>query len=94
MFDVHIPARQLTTKQDKMLKLRIAELTAPCSDNGVNFIQTKRLDLIKSSLADSLYECIADMPLAKVYRHRAFQAQKPVLLVSCHIDSIYEEYYA
>lgn len=77
-----------------MLNSRIAELTVPCSDDGNSFIHTERLDLIRSSLADSIYECIAGMPLAKLYRHRDFCTGKPAMLISCHIDSIYDEYHA
>jgi hypothetical protein len=77
-----------------MLSTRIIQLTVPSSDDGEEFIRTDRLDLIRQALANSEYSCFADLPLAKVYRHQAFESGNPVILVSCHIDSVYSEYYA
>jgi acetylornithine deacetylase/succinyl-diaminopimelate desuccinylase-like protein len=72
----------------------ISQLTVPSSDDGKKFIRTDRLDLITQALRDSNYNCLADLPLAKIYSHRDFQTDKPAILVSCHIDSVYEEYFA
>ena len=55
--------------------------------------RTERLDLIKQVLRDSNYSCLADLPLAKVYSRKDFRADKPAILVSCHIDSVYGEYF-
>jgi hypothetical protein len=77
-----------------MILDRINQLTAPSSDDGKKFIRTERLDLITQALRKSDYNCLADLPLAKVYHHRDFQLGKPSILVSCHIDSVYSEYFA
>ncbi len=76
-----------------MITERIFQLTVPSSDNGKKFIHTYRLDSIMGALTDSEYECLGDMPLAKVYRHQDFQPNKPNILVSCHIDSLYGTYF-
>lgn len=73
---------------------RIIQLTIPCADDGDVFTQTERLHLIQDILSDTPYECWADQPLAKIYRHANYQPHKPVILVSSHIDSLYGEYYA
>ena len=72
----------------------ISQLTVPSSDDGKKFIRTERLDLIRQALRDSNYSCLADLPLAKIYSHQKFQSDKPSILVSCHIDSVYGEYFA
>jgi hypothetical protein len=72
----------------------ISKFTVPSSDDGKKFIRTERLDLIRQALGDSDYICLADLPLAKIYSHQNFQSDKPSILVSCHIDSVYGEYFA
>lgn len=77
-----------------MLSTRIIQLTIPSSDDGEEFIRTDRLDLIRKTLEHSKYECFADLPLAKIYCHRDFRADKAIVLVSCHIDSLYSKFSA
>ena len=79
---------------NKRIFSRISRLTVPFSDDGKKFIRTDRLALITEALRDSDYNCLADLSLAKVYNHRDFQSGKPSILVSCHIDSVYGEYFA
>lgn len=76
------------------LTSRIIEITEPCSDNGKKFVETRRLDTIRRLLALSAYTCLADLPLAKIYSHSGFDRAKPAVLISCHIDSVYEAYHA
>jgi hypothetical protein len=78
----------------KIITKRIFQLTVPSADDGYKFIRTDRLDLILDILKGSEYECYGDMPLAKVYRHQNFQVKAPNILVSCHIDSLYNENFA
>ena len=80
--------------ENKRMVSRIIQLTVPSSDDGKKFVRTDRVDLITQALRDSNYNCLADLPLAKVYKHRDFQLGKPSMLVSCHIDSVYGEYFA
>lgn len=77
-----------------MIPSRIIQLTVPSSDNGQAFVHTERLHLITRALTDSTYQQLDDMPLAKVYRHQNFQKNSPILLISCHIDSVYDDYFA
>ena len=77
-----------------MLASRIAQLTVPCSDDGARFVTTNRLDLIQRALLESQHECVADLPLAKIFQHRHFQKVDATILVSCHIDSCYRKYFA
>jgi len=78
----------------KILPSRIIQLTVPCSDNGERFTRTDRLDLIQKTVANLEYDVLGDWPLAKVYRHRAFQPDRSAILISSHIDSLYDDYYA
>jgi len=77
-----------------MITKRIIQLTVPSIDNGTKFIRTERLDLIIKALKNSEYECLADLPLSKLYRHKKFKTNQPCLLLSCHIDSVYKIYFA
>jgi len=70
----------------------ICRATVRCEDNGTVFTKTERLDWIRDQLGASVYSCYAELPLARIYAHRDFQAELPFVLVSCHVDSIYETY--
>lgn len=76
-----------------MISSRINQLTVPSTDDGKEFIRTDRLNLIMHALGNSSYVCLADLPLAKVYSRQDFQPGKPAILISCHIDSVYGEYF-
>lgn len=69
-------------------------MTRPCVDDGDAFTQRDRLDHIFASLKNSEYECCADLDLAKVFRRRGFDPGLPFVLVSSHVDSLYENYFA
>jgi hypothetical protein len=70
------------------------ELAVPCSDNGRHFVEVERLKLIEQMLSGSDYVRLGDLPLAKVYGHRRLVRGRAIILVSCHIDSLYDSYYA
>jgi hypothetical protein len=71
----------------------ITELTIPCTDDGENFIDTSRLDLIQQMLSSSSYSCLDERPLAKIYKHTDFSDLHSFVVISCHIDSVYDEYF-
>ena len=73
---------------------RVLDLTIPCSDDGTKFVCTDRLDRIRSLLADSTYVPMGNLPLAYVFQHCRFQIDRPALLISNHIDSVYSKYFA
>jgi hypothetical protein len=80
--------------ETRMISTRIAQLTVPSYDNGCQFIRTDRLVMIKNLLAESKYHCLAEKPLAKVYCHQDFGANRPTILISCHIDSVYNAFFS
>jgi hypothetical protein len=75
------------------LSQRIADLTIPCTDNGHHFICTERIDVIATMLRSSLYGLVGDLPLVRIYQHRDFRADRPLVIVSAHIDSQYSRYW-
>jgi hypothetical protein len=66
----------------------------PCADDGRRFVVDDRLRRITRELTDSRYSLLADLPLAKLYGHREFREDSGLLLVSCHVDSLYDNYFA
>ena len=72
---------------------RIAELTIPSADNGERFYRRERLEKIEQLLEQSPYRPAWQQPLARIYRHHRFQNDAPALLLSCHIDSLYDHYH-
>ena len=72
---------------------RLKRLTVPSADDGVRFVRTERLERIRSTLNGSLYCGMGDVPLALVYGHREYQPTRPTILISNHIDSVYENYF-
>ncbi len=77
-----------------MILSQILKLTIPCSDNGVCFTQTDRLDSIQAVLSHSEYDILENQSLARIYHHHHFQPDRPTILISTHIDSLYTNYYA
>ena len=75
------------------LASRIGQFTVPNADDGEMFLETARLELIRESLAASAYHPLADLPLSKIYKHAEFRGSRPLILLSCHIDSIYKTYH-
>ena len=78
---------------NERLEQIIRDTTIPCTDNGVVFTNTARLDFIQNTLSTSNYSCFAEPPLARLYKHKNFRDSCPFIVISCHIDSIYESYY-
>ena len=71
----------------------IHDLTIPCADNGHEFIRTDRISRIAELLTASSYLLLDQLPLAFVWKHRDFNPDLPVVLVSSHIDSLYTRYH-
>ena len=68
----------------------VKELTIPCRDNRSLFTETQRIDYIDKALRSSCYVLIANSPpLARIYKHSRFSENRPFILISCHIDSVY-----
>ncbi len=78
--------------EEKLIN-RIQELTILCTDDGREFVRTDRLDITERLLAGTDYSPLATAPLARVYAHKDFQADRPMVLVSNHVDSIYYNHF-
>lgn len=77
-----------------MLFQRIRDLTVPSADDGRAFVEFARLDRIAALLQNSCYRSLANRPLARIYSHQNCNPDEPYILISCHIDSLYERYFA
>jgi len=73
---------------------QVVNLTVPCADDGCRFVCRDRLDIITTELEGSRYVLLDNRPLAYVYRHMEYDPAKPTLLISNHIDSLYDQYFA
>jgi len=78
---------------DQLLTL-VHGLTLPSRDNQQEFTETQRLETLQRLLATTPYQLRFEAPLAKVYALPTFEADKPFVLVSAHIDSVYESYHS
>lgn len=65
-------------------------LTVESKDNGEIFTQTRRLEQIKSLLQHSPYEVLYEGKLSIIYGKKAVTPAKARLLVSSHIDTVYD----
>jgi hypothetical protein len=71
----------------------LKKVNAPSRDNGQCFVETERLNSIKRILADSVYTLLKDGGVSFIYQHKRRKENKPAVLVSCHIDSLYSKYH-
>lgn len=65
-------------------------VTVDCKDDGENFVVPDRVAVIESLLDKSDYKVIAREPLALVYAKRELSAGDSVVLVSAHVDCLYD----
>ena len=65
-------------------------VTVDCKDDGENFVVSDRVAVIEGLLVKSDYKIIAREPLALMYAKRELSAGDSVVLVSSHIDSVYD----
>ena len=70
----------------------LEKVNTPSRDNGQCFIESERLDHIKKFLTDSNYALLKSDGLSFIYRHKRHEKNKPSILISCHIDSLYSKY--
>jgi antitoxin component of RelBE/YafQ-DinJ toxin-antitoxin module len=57
-------------------------------DNGECFINTERLDYIKSKLKESDYEIFQETPLSVIYKKKNVDLSERVVLISTHVDCV------
>jgi hypothetical protein len=68
-------------------------VNCPCSDDGRKFVETKRIKVIKKFLKNSGYILMKDDGLSLIYCKENFFDNLRTILISCHIDSLYEKYF-
>jgi hypothetical protein len=71
----------------------LEKVNTASTDNGRCFTEAGRLDNIKAILSDSNYVLIKDDGLSFIYLHKRHEKNRPAILVSCHIDSLYSKYH-
>ena len=65
-------------------------VTVDCKDNGKEFTVTDRVTVIEHLLKGTDYRVIAREPLSLIYAKCEFSAGDSVVLVSSHIDCLYD----
>lgn len=68
-------------------------VTVDCKDNGKEFTVTDRVTVIEHLLKGTDYRVIAREPLSLIYAKCEFSAGDSVVLVSSHIDCLYDSCY-
>jgi len=71
----------------------ISALNIPCTDNGKKFIDNKRVKALEAICKHSEYRLTKKASLSRIYEHKNLDRKKPIIFVSCHIDSIYKKYW-
>ena len=71
----------------------LEKVNTASTDNGRCFTEAGRLDNIKTILADSNYVLVKDDGLSFICLHKRHEKNKPSILISCHIDSLYSKYH-
>ena len=64
-------------------------VTVDSKDNGEGFVVSRRVEAIERLLDGTAYRLVAREPLALIYAKRELSAGDSVVLVSSHIDSLY-----
>lgn len=75
------------------IRSQIISATIPCTDDGKKFICTSRLHLIESTLKDSDFILLKKASLSRIYQHKLLDVELPTVIVSAHIDSVYNSYW-
>lgn len=65
-------------------------VTVDCKDDGEKFVVSDRVAVVEKMLSESAYKIIAREPLSLIYAKRELSAGDSVVLVSSHIDSVYD----
>lgn len=68
----------------------LQQLTVDCKDNGDTFQVTDRIEVIKDYLKDSAYNLLTEEAIFLLYGKRAPQKGEKVILISSHIDCVYQ----
>lgn len=75
---------------DNEIYLLLKQATVDCKDNGKTFQVKDRVEVIKEYLKDTSYQLLAEEDLFLLYGKIAPQKGEPVVLISSHIDCVYQ----
>ena len=76
------------------IKQIVKRIACRGDDGGERFTDTARVDAIAECLKNSQWQIFHDGELAKIYAHQKFDATRPVVVVSSHVDMVVEQCYA
>ena len=68
----------------------ITLLNIPCTDNGKKFIDNRRVKELEKIFKRSEYNLTKKASLSRIYEHKNLNRKKPIIVVSCHVDSVYK----
>lgn len=68
----------------------LSAVTVDCKDDGKEFVVSDRIAVIERLLQGSAYKLVAREPLALLFAKRVPQEGEKVVLVSSHIDCVYD----
>ena len=71
----------------------LSAVTVDCKDNGKEFVVTERIGAIEHLLQGTEYRLVAREPLALLFAKRVPQENEKVVLVSSHVDCVYNSCY-
>lgn len=71
----------------------LSAVTVDCKDNGKEFVVTDRIEAIEYLLQGTEYRLLAREPLALLFAKRVPQENEKVVLVSSHVDCVYNNCY-
>lgn len=67
----------------------LSAVTVDCKDNGMEFVVTERIEAIERLLQGTEYRLVAREQLALLFARRVPQENEKIVLVSSHIDCVY-----
>lgn len=72
------------------VRMLLGRIALRCKDDGCAFTDESRLRAIAEFLAGSKWSMLADGRLAKIWTHEGFDAGKPAVVISSHVDMVAE----
>lgn len=76
-----------------VIKEILTNVNVPCKDNGKAFTILDRPNFIKYFLQNSNFILLKELNLSLIYQHKNCLKTDPFFLISCHIDSVYSNFF-
>lgn len=83
----------MSEKINGLIKL-LNKINVVSIDDGKRFTNLTRINNIYESLKDSNYNLFYKGRLSYLWKHNDFDEKHPVILISCHADSIYNNHFS